>query len=95
MYNSTMVVKNVIVRNVSEAKAELSKLLVLVENGEEVIISRAGKPVAKLTLIEQQPSPRKFGALEGKWILPDDFDEQFKALDQEIADMFYGEDTSR
>lgn len=83
------------VRNVTEAKAELSKLLVLVENGEEVIISRAGKQIAKLILVEEQPSRRKFGALEGKWILPDDFDEQFKAADVEIADLFYGEDSSR
>lgn len=83
------------IRNVTEAKAELSKLLTLVESGEEVVISRAGKPIVKLTLVAGQSEPRKFGALEGKWILPDDFDEQFRAADKEIAELFYGEDSSR
>ena len=55
--------------NVHEAKSTLSHLLKLAERGEEVVIARAGKPVACLTLIKPKrlkaPSKkRKFGGLE-------------------------------
>lgn len=73
------------VRNVTEAKAELSALLVMVENGEEVVISRAGKPVARLTKIEPRREPRKLGLLEGQFWISQDFDEP----DQELEDLFY------
>jgi prevent-host-death family protein len=63
------------IRNVSEAKAELSALLVMVENGEEVMIARAGKPVAKLTRIDSPTEPRKLGALAGQIWISADFDE--------------------
>jgi len=39
---------NMVVRNISEAKAQLSALIAMVEHGDEVILSRAGKPVAKM-----------------------------------------------
>ena len=51
------------IRNVTETKAELSALLVLVERGQEVIISRAGKPVAKITKIHERTEPRKLGTI--------------------------------
>jgi prevent-host-death family protein len=60
------------VRNVSQAKAELSALLVAAENGEDVVISRAGKPIARLVPIKVLSEPRKLGVLAGKiWISPD------------------------
>jgi prevent-host-death family protein len=60
--------------NVSEAKAQLSKLLVDVERGKDVVIGRNGKPVARLLPFEKKPQ-RTLGALRGKiWIAPD-FDE--------------------
>ncbi|HLK15938.1 MAG TPA: type II toxin-antitoxin system prevent-host-death family antitoxin [Fimbriimonadaceae bacterium] len=71
------------IRNVTEAKAELSSLLVLVEQGEEVIISRAGKPVARLSRIERLKKPREVGFLRGKvWVSPDfdDPDPEFERL---------------
>lgn len=75
------------IRNVSEAKAELSALLVKVERGEEVVISRAGKPVARLVPIKRLTRPRKGGGLKGQgWIAPD-FDE----LDPAIEALFNGE----
>jgi prevent-host-death family protein len=74
----------VIQRNVSEAKEQLSALLVMVEEGQEVVIARAGKPVAKLVRIETSSKPRKFGALKGKIWISDDFD----APDPEIEAMF-------
>lgn len=52
--------------NVREAKAQLSKLLDAVAGGEEVIISKAGKPTAKLVAIDSPPLPfRKPGSDEG------------------------------
>lgn len=76
-------------KNVTEAKAELSKLLVLAEQGEEIIITRAGKPVVRLMVVEnetQRPIP---GTLKGKWILPKDFVDRSKAADKEIEEHFY------
>jgi prevent-host-death family protein len=46
--------------NIQEAKTRLSELLVRVENGEEVVIARAGRPVARLQPVEKVP-PRRFG----------------------------------
>lgn len=60
--------------NVFEAKTNLSKLLDRVEQGEEVIIARAGKPVARLTQLESPRRPKRFGGLKGKIWIADDFD---------------------
>lgn len=59
--------------NVHEAKTHLSRLLESVHRGEEIIIARAGKPVAKLVPIEAA-RPRVFGKDRGKFTVPDDFD---------------------
>lgn len=72
-------------KNVTEAKAELSKLLVLAEQGEEIVITRAGKPVVRLEVIEQKRPKRIYGIMKNEWKLPDDFDRQFNAADEEIA----------
>ncbi|HEY3782965.1 MAG TPA: type II toxin-antitoxin system prevent-host-death family antitoxin [Fimbriimonadaceae bacterium] len=77
-------------RNVSEAKAQLSSLLVLVENGEEVIISRAGKPVAKLSAYKPSQEPRKPGRFKGMFTVADDFNE----FGPELQEMFYGKQES-
>ena len=63
--------------NVLEAKTQLSRLLDRAEAGEEVIIARAGHPVARLVAVQQSPSeaPRILGALQGKGWIADDFDE--------------------
>lgn len=73
------------IRNVSEAKAELSALLVMVEQGEEVLIARAGKPIARLTRIDRPTQPRKLGALKGKIFITSDFD----APDPELEQLFF------
>lgn len=63
--------------NVHEAKTRLSELLVRVEQGDEVVIARAGAPVARLTPVG--PPPRRvFGGLDLKF--PDAF---FAALPEE------------
>ncbi len=64
-----------IVRNISQAKAELSALVQEVEKGNEVILARAGKPVAKLTMYAGSTKPRRPGALAGKIHIAPDFDE--------------------
>ena len=60
--------------NVREAKTQLSKLLDAVAEGEEVIISKAGKPAAKLVPVESPLPPRKPGSMKGKIRMADDFD---------------------
>lgn len=58
--------------NVHQAKTHLSRLLERVAAGEEIIIAKAGKPVARLVPIEPGRPKRVFGDLKGKvWISPD------------------------
>ena len=57
--------------NIHEAKTHLSRLLSDVENGHEVTIARAGRPIARLVSAEP-PKRRELGFEEGKiWIAPD------------------------
>jgi prevent-host-death family protein len=71
--------------NIHEAKTNLSKLLERVALGEEVIIAKAGTPVAKLVPFDPQPKIRIFGSAKGEFTVPEDFNEP----DPEIEDMFY------
>lgn len=59
--------------NVQEAKTHLSRLLERVEAGEEIVLARAGKPVARLSPIAT--TNRRLGALKGRIAIGDDFDE--------------------
>jgi prevent-host-death family protein len=59
--------------NISEAKAQLSALVEKVLAGQEVIIGKAGKPVARLVQYKHQESDRKPGALKGKIKIASDF----------------------
>lgn len=63
------------VTNISEAKAQLSALIERVLAGEEIVIGKAGKPVAKLVPFERPSRPRVPGALGGRIRIADDFDE--------------------
>jgi prevent-host-death family protein len=65
--------------NVHEAKTQLSRLLQEVEDGEEIVIARAGKPVAKLVAHQLERKAREPGWGKGRiWMAPDfdEFDEQ-------------------
>ena len=63
--------------NVREAKTNLSRLLAQVETGEDVVIARNGKPVARLVLARKQ-GYREFGAWKGRVKLDDSiFDDSF------------------
>jgi len=71
--------------NVHEAKTHLSKLLTRVEAGEEIIISKAGKPIARLVPWNQNVKQRTPGLDSGLLSVPDDFD---APLPREIMDAF-------
>jgi prevent-host-death family protein len=59
--------------NIHEAKTHLSRLLLRVAGGEEIVIARAGKPVARLVPVEPKPQ-RVIGQDDGLFEVPDDFD---------------------
>ena len=60
--------------NIHEAKTQLSRLLRQVSAGEEIVIARAGKPVAKLIPVDGEPK-RVFGLDKGLFEVPEDFDD--------------------
>ena len=60
--------------NIHAAKTHLSRLIDDVERGEEVVIARAGKPVARLVPLAARPRERHLGLLEGRIHIADDFD---------------------
>jgi prevent-host-death family protein len=70
---------------VTEAKTQLSRLIERAADGEEIVIRRGSRPVAKLVgYAEDRPMPRKPGALKGQIWMSDDFDEP----DEEIERLF-------
>ena len=70
--------------NIHEAKTHLSRLVDRAAAGEEIVIARAGKPVARLVALEQPVRDRTLGTARGQiWIAPD-FDED----DEEIIRLF-------
>ena len=72
------------VRNISEAKAELSALLEAVQNGNEVIIAKAGRPIARIVKYSGVARPRVPGSMAGKIRIADDFD----TLPDDMAEAF-------
>jgi len=73
-----------VVNSISAAKAQLSALIERVQKGEEVIIAKAGKPVAVLRAYEGSKRKRIPGALRGRIRIARDFDE----LPADIAEAF-------
>lgn len=74
-------------KNIHEAKTHLSRLVERAANGEEIIIAKAGKPMAKLVPYHEEKKPRKPGCWKGKVWIADDFDE----LPEDIMAAFRGE----
>ncbi len=61
--------------NIHDAKTQLSALLTRVEAGEEVVISRANKPIARLVPYTQPKAPRRLGEAKGLIEIKPDFDQ--------------------
>ncbi|CAM5465826.1 hypothetical protein SAVIM338S_03037 [Streptomyces avidinii] len=61
--------------NVHEAKTNLSKILEIVATGQEVIISKAGEPAAKVVPLTGKVMRTDYGSLRGRVEIADDFDE--------------------
>ncbi len=59
--------------NIHEAKTHLSKIIDDVAAGHEVIIAKAGKPMARLSPLKPTVRPKKLGLLKGKMKIPDNF----------------------
>ncbi len=77
--------------NISEAKSTLSKLIERVMNGEEIIIGKAGKPVAKIVPFDINTQPRVLGSgPAGQW-KDDEFwmAADFDVLPDDMIELFY------
>ena len=70
--------------NIHQAKTHLSRLLAEVARGQEVIISRAGTPIARLTPYTASRPRRRLGRDRGLFEVPDDFD----ALPEDVIESF-------
>lgn len=73
--------------NMHDAKTHLSRLVQRAADGEEVVIARAGRPVARLVAYDENDAPRTLGGWEGRVWIADDFDE----LPVEVVAAFRGE----
>jgi len=73
--------------NIHAAKTQLSRLVEDAANGEEIVIAKAGKPVARLVPLGDPKRKRRLGGLAGKVQIPEDFD---APLPDDILDAFEG-----
>jgi prevent-host-death family protein len=71
--------------NIHEAKTHLSRLVEEASEGEEIVIAKAGKPVARLVPVKRTNRRRRLGVLAGKLVVPSDFD---ASLPEEVIAMF-------
>ncbi|MBT3220031.1 MAG: type II toxin-antitoxin system Phd/YefM family antitoxin [Proteobacteria bacterium] len=79
-----------VIINLYEAKTSLSRLVDRAAKGEEIIIAKAGMPLAKLGPLRAGMKKRKPGGWEGQVQIADDFDEPLPA---DILAAFTGEET--
>jgi prevent-host-death family protein len=62
------------ITNIYDAKTQLSRLIEEAAAGNDVVIARGGKPVARLTRLDEPRRKLKFGVLRGKVRISEDFD---------------------
>ena len=72
--------------NVHAAKTQLSKLLERAEAGEEIVIGRAGKPIAKLVPYVADRPKRVFGALKGQLVIHGDFSDMDGEIERDFEE---------
>lgn len=80
-----LILKDMKTFNVHEAKTHFSDILKLVASGEEVVVAKAGKPVAVIRAFEQPETRRKPGLFKGKIEMSAAF---FEPMDQEFLEFF-------
>jgi prevent-host-death family protein len=73
--------------NIYEAKTRLSQLVEEAAAGEDIVIARAGRPVARLTRLSSASRKRKLGLLDGRFRIPNDFN---RPLPSEVLRSFEG-----
>ncbi len=73
--------------NIHAAKTQLSRLVDDAAQGEEIIIAKSGKPLARLVPLSDPRPKRRLGGLAGKIRIPDDFD---APLPDDVLDAFEG-----
>jgi len=79
--------------NIHAAKTHLSRLVDRAASGEEIIIAKNGKPMAKLVPYREELKRRGGGSMRGLIHLPDNFPEDFDApLPPDLLALFYGEE---
>ncbi|HVH75355.1 MAG TPA: type II toxin-antitoxin system Phd/YefM family antitoxin [Stellaceae bacterium] len=71
--------------NIHAAKTHLSRLVEAAAAGEEIVIAKSGKPLARLCPLAHPKPRRVLGRLRGKIVVPDDFD---APLPDEVLDLF-------
>jgi prevent-host-death family protein len=74
--------------NIQAAKTHLSRLVEEAAKGEEIVLAKAGKPIARLVAYRGTGKKRKFGAWKGKVQMGDDFNEESPELNR----LFEGKD---
>lgn len=74
--------------NLHEAKTHLSRLVERAAGGEEIVIAKSGKPVAKLVPFDRDMTPRQLGTMRGLITVADDFDAPLPA---EVLALFHEE----
>ena len=87
-YNDYSRGDNMMQVNIREAKADLSRLIRLIENKreDEIMVSKNGKPVAKIVPVNDTPVSKRIGIAKGKLLVPKDFDKG----NEEIIEMMTG-----
>lgn len=73
--------------NIYEAKTRLSQLVEEAASGRDVVIARAGRPVARLTRLSEATRKRRLGLLDGRFRIPDDFN---RPLPEDVLRTFEG-----
>ena len=74
--------------NIYEAKTRLSQLVERAAAGEDVVIARAGRPIARLPRLQRPARKRRLGLLRGRLRIPDDFN---RPLPEDVVRAFAGE----
>ena len=71
--------------NIGEAKAQFSRLLTKVQAGQEIVIAKAGKPIARLSPIPERPTRRVPGMDKGGVIIHANFDDPLPEFDPDFT----------